>query len=107
MALLAFNRLPSGVICRLLDAGVDTFVSLIGEYTEGEYRTQQYPAVVSNLLSTGSATVAEARPVCFVHFPVRDFETPDALALSRFVDELKRRVLGGATMFIHCRGGHG
>ena len=87
----------------LLDAGVDTFVSLIGEYSATLYQNKQYPLFVSSSL--------EERPhvpaVNFMHFPVRDFNVAPTEALIRVVEELKRRIFKGHTVFVHCRGGHG
>ena len=81
----------------LADAGVTTFVSLIGEYSSERYREREYP---SHLRRAG-------RALDFVHFPVPDFEPPDQLSLEALVLELKRRVVAGEVIYVHCRGGHG
>jgi hypothetical protein len=94
------------LICRLLDSGITTFVSLIGEYSTAQYRSR-YPAEVAQYLGSTTGKPGGACCVQFLHFPIRDFEVPDAHALSRLVDELKRRILEGETLFVHCRGGHG
>lgn len=85
----------------LLDAGVDTFVSLIGEYRFPQYKEAQYPAAIASMQH--ELTV----PVSFLHFPVRDFGATSVEALKSLVSELKRRILQGHTLFVHCRGGHG
>lgn len=85
-------------VSALIDAGIDTFVSLIGEYDLNSYTTNQYP---STLLLDGHKTVD------FVHFPVRDFNVVSHDALMCFVHVLKRQVFEGHTLYIHCRGGHG
>ncbi len=81
----------------LADAGVTTFVSLVGEYSSQRYRQREYP---SDLLREG-------RAADFLHFPIDDFELPDQSALEALVLELKRRVVAGEVIYVHCRGGHG
>jgi len=94
-------------VCRLVDSGITVFVSLIGEYSTSGYR-ERYPADVGRYLRsiTGGDNQRPSQ-VKFLHFPIRDFEVPDAHALSRLVDELKRLLFSGETLFVHCRGGHG
>jgi hypothetical protein len=43
----------------------------------------------------------------YLHYPVRDFGAVPAESLKRLVVELKRRILEGHTVYVHCRGGHG
>ncbi len=83
----------------LLAAGITTFVSLIGEYTTQVYRTDMYPAHVTDLPSHPS--------VHFIHFPIRDFGVPLAFSLKLAVEEIERRLMLGEVVFVHCRGGHG
>jgi len=86
----------------LVDAGVDTFVSLIGEYDHTRYLAREYPSSLSTA-ERGSG----GKPLQFIHFPIRDFEVVAAEALIPLVAELKKRMFGGSTIFMHCRGGHG
>ena len=81
----------------LADAGVTTFVSLIGEYSSERYREREYPSDLRRA----------ARDANFLHFPVADFKPPEQQALESLVLELKRRVVAGEVIYIHCRGGHG
>ena len=48
-----------------------------------------------------------ARDADFLHFPVADFKPPEQQALESLVLGLKRRVVAGEVIYIHCRGGHG
>jgi hypothetical protein len=85
----------------LIAADVDTFVSLVGEYTFEGYCRKLYPA---------SVPASEAEPqqcVHYLHYPVRDFGAVPVESLKRLVVELKRRILEGHTVYVHCRGGHG
>ena len=81
----------------LADAGVTTFVSLIGEYSSERYRDLEYPSDLRRAV----------RDADFLHFPVADFKPPEQQALESLVLELKRRVVAGEVIYIHCRGGHG
>jgi hypothetical protein len=94
---LIIGARPSNVdAAKLVRAGVDMFVSLL-EYSFDSYRHTQYP---SSLSST-------ERNLHFIHFPIEAFGTINIVALTDLVLELKKRVVQGRTMFIHCRGGHG
>jgi hypothetical protein len=94
---LAIGALPDGPgASALATAGVSTFVSLIGEHTFDQYERGErvaYPTHVTN--------------ANFIHFPIRDFDVPDVTALNGLVLELKRRIVAGECVFVHCRGGHG
>jgi hypothetical protein len=95
----------------LLGAGITTFVSLIGEYDFKGYRERMYPATLPILQSDQKAQNTggseESGEVTFIHFPIGDFQVADKNALHHFVDELKKRLLNGHVVFIHCLGGHG
>ena len=82
----------------LADAGVTTFVSLIGEYSSERYRERD---------SHPSGLRRAARDADFLHFPVADFQPAEQQPLESLVLELKRRVVAGEVIYIHCRGGHG
>lgn len=80
-------------VSALLDAGVTTFVSLIGEYNTEHYRNMVYPA----------RTTAN-----FLHFPVLDRGTCATEALVALVLELKFRLTQRReVIYVHCLGGHG
>lgn len=86
---------------KLKDAGVNTFVSLIGEYNFDTFKSK-YPSAVAAIASE------LVEPVHFIHFPIRDFDVVDAQLVRRLVLELKKRInQRGETVFVHCRGGHG
>jgi hypothetical protein len=84
----------------LAAAGIDTFVCLIKYHGAGPnyHRTHRYPAVLEGRY---------AHTLHFVHFPIRDFHITSTDSLNRLVAELKRRVLEGKRVYIHCAGGHG
>mmetsp|Transcript_32953 Transcript_32953/g.42350 ORF Transcript_32953/g.42350 Transcript_32953/m.42350 type:complete len:417 (-) Transcript_32953:117-1367(-) len=81
----------------LVEAGVTTFVSLIGEHSFSDYkngsRRIHYPKIIDR--------------ASFLHFPIQDFEVPQLEKLQTFVLELKQRIVSGEVIFVHCRGGHG
>jgi len=81
---------------KLLSAGVNIFVSLIGEYDLAGYKTR-YPEDCEDT----------KRRISFIHYPIRDFSTTNASHLARLVNHLRRKLLQGNTIYIHCRGGHG
>lgn len=81
----------------LVNAGVTTFVSLIGEYSTEQYLKRKYP----------QALAAENRPASYIHFPITDFHAPNVQKLMALVLELKRRIIERECIFVHCRGGHG
>lgn len=86
-------------------AGVNTFVSLIGEYSATKYRLQHYPKAVEAFLSSEKGEGS----VQFLHYPIQDFAVTDGASLQPLVAELKRRLLAAtnAVVYLHCRGGHG
>ena len=92
--------------------GVNTFVSLIGEYSVAQYRKQHYPRAIEKmlLLTRGGATGGGAgEGVQCLHYPIQDFAVTDGASLQPLVAELKRRLLADSNtvMYLHCRGGHG
>ena len=88
---------------QLVAAGVTTFVCLIGDYGHDTdyYRTRRYPAAFLNTNNDIDTHLT------FLHFPIADFEVTSCSNLARFVGDLKRRLLGGQCLFVHCAGGHG
>eukprot|EP01006_Ploeotia_vitrea_P010290 TRINITY_DN26714_c0_g1_i1.p1 TRINITY_DN26714_c0_g1~~TRINITY_DN26714_c0_g1_i1.p1 ORF type:complete len:384 (-),score=26.66 TRINITY_DN26714_c0_g1_i1:498-1571(-) len=69
--------------------GVNTFACLLEDLPTRAYNAQG-----------GDFTV--------LHFPVEDFDVADAKDTVSFVAEVARRLKeDGATVYIHCRGGHG
>jgi hypothetical protein len=100
-------------------ARVNTFLSLIGEYSTAQYRQQHYPRGVEQHLASLAATsdtsadtdtaCGVVRRVDFLHYPIRDFAVTDGGSLQPLVAELKRRLLAddSSVIYIHCRGGHG
>ena len=95
---------PNDVIT-LIEAGVDTFVSLIGEYSLETFQSSNYPAAFSPKPTGLGLNVS--RPVRFYHFPIRDFDVAEPSSVIVLVEELKRKLINGYTIFVHCRGGHG
>ena len=87
-------------------AGVNTFVSLIGEYSSAKYRNDHYPKQIKSMLDSHSD---RGQFIRFMHYPIRDFAVTNGAALQPFVAELKKRLVTDSTtvMYIHCRGGHG
>ena len=47
------------------------------------------------------------RRLSFLHCPIPDFGVVDDAHLLALVAELKQLVDGGATLYVHCYGGHG
>lgn len=88
-------------------AAVNTFVSLIGEYSAEQYRKNYYPRAVEKLLTSGS--LEGSTRVQFLHYPIKDFAVTDGASLQPLVAELKRRLVAdnNTVMYLHCRGGHG
>ena len=86
----------------LVAAGVDTFVSLIGEYTFEKYQSTKYPAQIIQ-----QACFSSPKPINCLHFPIRDFDVVAPETIDALVKELKKRLTTGSTIFVHCRGGHG
>ena len=82
---------------KLLGAGVNTFVSLIGEYDLKGYR-KKYPM---------ECRKHAKQTIHFIHFPIRDYSVTEPKALAKLVKLLQRKLLKGNCVYIHCRGGHG
>lgn len=85
---------------KLVHAGVDTFVCLLEQFFS-MYINYQYPAAIKASKEQLTASVT------FVHCPLHDGCAPSESALVKIVEELKRRILLGHTIFVHCYGGHG
>lgn len=79
-------------------AGITTFVCLNVEYgTFNPKRDNSYPRYGDDL-EYGK----------FIHFPIKDMNiTQDELGLIDLCEELKKLVLSGENIYIHCSGGHG
>jgi len=96
----------------LMGAGVNTFCSLIGEWSPARYHEREYPAELAATRTPqgraggdglGLATV----DAMFLHFGIADFDAPQPAELETLVLELRRRLLDGEVIYLHCRGGHG
>ena len=89
----------------LMRSGVTTFCCLIGEWTRERYREREYPAKLAAAhAAKGDGGALEA---AFLHLRIRDFDVPDLPELEALVLELRRRLMSGEVIYIHCRGGHG
>lgn len=85
------------------DIGRTTFVCLMGEYKNLEsFYENNYPRLLK-----GSMAKEINKEISFMHYPIHDFEASDIMTLRNLIDELKRRILKGERVFLHCRGGHG
>ena len=86
---------------KLYNAGVRTFVCLqqiINEHGRGEW--DSYKAALEATTKAFAAT--------FVHFPMLDHgERPLVEEMTPFVLDLRKRILAGECLYIHCYGGHG
>ena len=80
----------------LLDAGINTFVCLRGEWSFETYK-KKYPLIVEK----------SGKTVNFIHFRIDDFDVADDKFTVDFISELVNRVKNGQKLYIHCFGGHG
>merc|ERR1712107_311409 len=96
------GNLPSSSLTALVNAGVDTFVSLQKSYRE--YGSSDYRETLRTLAKRPDFP---PHPLSFLHFPIPVFgvvKDPDMLALiNQLADLLKK----GKCLYIHCFGGHG
>ena len=96
------------------------FVCLIGEFPAESYFDSKYPNDIKKYYYRGETEVAESKDgrtvrseggapcsLEFLHFPIRDFEEAEVESVIILVNELKRRIIDGDNIFMHCRGGHG
>jgi len=93
---------PSSSLIDLVNAGVDTFVSLQKSYYE--YGCTDYRQTLRNLAKKPDFP---PHPINFIHFPVPDLgvvEDQDMLALTYQLADLLRN---GRSLYVHCYGGHG
>jgi len=93
---------PSSSLIDLVNAGVDTFVSLQKSYYE--YGCTDYRQTLRNLAKKPDFP---PHPINFIHFPVPDLgvvEDKDMLALTYQLADLLRN---GRSLYVHCYGGHG
>eukprot|EP00117_Sycon_ciliatum_P040200 scpid61129/ scgid29579/ len=98
-----YYQQPDEDLLKYIGVGVRTFVCLIGEYRSMEGYMQRYPGVAKEVAKNAD----DCTGLDFVFFPIYDFETPKPTDLQTLVLELKRRILSGEVLFVHCLGGHG
>lgn len=87
----------------VVDGGVNTFVCLQADYCE--YGCTDYRKVMSSLAATDATF--PPRELRFVHCPIPDFGIIEDANVLALVEELKRLMREGATLYVHCYGGHG
>lgn len=97
----AYVRNSTKELKSYLNAGIRTFVCLIGEYRTTDAFMNAYPSQASRMKELNVGRVN------FVHFRIDDMGVPSSSALTDFVLELARRLRCGENVFIHCYGGHG
>merc|ERR1712203_100690 len=93
---------PSTSLIALVNAGVDTFVSLQKSYHE--YGCVDYRQTLRNLAGEPDFP---PHPINFLHFPIPDHgvvEDEDMLALTNQLVDLLRN---GRSLYVHCYGGNG
>jgi hypothetical protein len=93
---------PSTSLIDLVNAGVDTFVSLQESYHE--YGCTDYRQTLRNIAKKPDFP---PHPINFLHFPIPDFgvvKDQDMLALTNQLVDLLRN---GRSLYVHCYGGHG
>lgn len=112
---------PKDALNLIDKGGVNVFVCLIGEFSPASYLNAKYPNDIRLYYynTKSEADVAESKnnvqrqnnvvpcSLEFLHFPIRVFEVAEIESVIMLVNELKRRIIDGDTIFIHCRGGHG
>eukprot|EP00090_Calanus_glacialis_P011473 TRINITY_DN19870_c0_g1_i1.p1 TRINITY_DN19870_c0_g1~~TRINITY_DN19870_c0_g1_i1.p1 ORF type:complete len:445 (+),score=76.31 TRINITY_DN19870_c0_g1_i1:168-1337(+) len=91
----------------IVEAGVDTFVSLQEDYRE--YGCKDYRLGLQTLARNPSKRFKSFPPheVSFLHCPIPDFGVLSDRDFIAFISELKRSLEDGRTLYIHCYGGHG
>ena len=96
---LSPGGMTSQELTDLVEAGVNTFVSLEKSYTERDCK--DYRVMLEALASQSFPP----HMVSFLHCPTKGV-LPDR-DLIAFITELKRSLEHGSTLYIHCAGGHG
>lgn len=91
--LLIGTRPNTHAVAALRVAGIDTLVCLLGE------------VLSVDLYASSMGPDATCDDIIF--FPIGDFEVTSSRSLVALVVELKRRLLSGHNVYVHCRGGHG
>lgn len=76
--------------------GIDTFVCLNVEYGKTERNKYYRPYAETDIY--GSA---------FIHVPIVDMGTTDDNTIMDLCIDLKKRILDGHKLYVHCSGGHG
>ena len=91
----------------LLGAGVNTFCSLIGEWDPARYHEREYPAGLARQSRAHREGPLAKVDAVFLHFGIADYDAARPAELEALVIELRRRLLDGEVIYLHCRGGHG
>ena len=91
----------------LLGAGVSTFCSLIGEWDPARYHEREYPAGLARQSRAHREGPLAKVDAVFLHFGIADYDAARPAELEALVIELRRRLLDGEVIYLHCRGGHG
>ncbi|KAG1669302.1 hypothetical protein FOA52_014863 [Chlamydomonas sp. UWO 241] len=96
----------------VLGAGVSTFVCLQDELPpQGSFPAgatiEGFAAYKPVAESIRAAAGGGAAPLHFVHAPIVDMDTPLTAMLHRLLADLRTRLAGGETLYIHCWGGRG
>ena len=91
----------------LLGAGVNTFCSLIGEWDPARYHEREYPAGLARQSRAHREGPLATVDAVFLHFGIADYDAARPAELEALVIELRRRLLDGEVIYLHCRGGHG
>jgi hypothetical protein len=81
---------------KMREMGIDTFVCLNVEYGKMDRNKNYSPYAETEIY--GSA---------FIHVPIVDMGTTDDKTILDLCLDLKKRILGGSKLYVHCSGGHG
>ncbi len=82
---------------RLVQQGINTFVSLIGEHSFHDVTTTNY----------SMALRSSPHRTQLIHAPIPDFGTPSEDFLLALVAQMIERLREGERVFLHCRAGLG
>jgi len=104
-------------LAELLRAGIDVFVSLVGELPPQEHSSWSrgsidgfggYANPVKAMVSgKDSRFELPKREVKFLYFPITDLSTPSYQQLGEIVLALAAEVQAGRKLYVHCWGGRG
>ena len=107
-----------GILTKILELGIDTFVCLQAEFSmatpEAAWRSGQalrpYVKDAQRLLikarNVNSTRITQTR-LDLLHLPIIDGSVTSDHALSRLADDCCQRILNGERLYVHCWGGHG